>query len=204
MKLRLAQTPRRRSFWVSSSGTRRRAMISLPQPCRLPVATQKTARLRTKARRPILAARPPCQKREEPMTIPRCREAQCQTALPSSWSWKMRQQIHISASTARGAPTQSLEGAAPARRTQKGDPHGRIGPPPPGHWADAEESPRRTPAKPGAPRTYWQGSRQTSGLPCQTPAASPRNPWCRTTVGGMNSLTSSCLRKILCRSQPFF
>ena len=55
-------------------------------------------------------------------------------------------------------PTRDLGGAAAARRTQKGDPHGKIGPPPPGHRADAEESPRRPPAKPGAPAPIGKGA----------------------------------------------
>ena len=151
-------------------------MISLPRPRRLPMATQKTARLRTKARRPILAARPLCQMREEPMTVPRCHGAQRQAVPPSSCSWKMRQRIRSSAPTAHDAPAQNLGGAALARRTQKGDPRGRIGPPPPGLRADAEERVQGGNQKPGAPLADWQGSRQTSGLACLTPAASPRTP----------------------------
>ena len=37
--------------------------------------TTLTARLQREARRPILAARPPYLMREEPVTVPRCREA---------------------------------------------------------------------------------------------------------------------------------
>ena len=70
----------------------------------------------------------------------------------------MMQQICGSVSITRDAPTRNLGGAAPTRRTQKGDPHGRIGPPPPGHRADAEESPRRPPAKPGAPAPIGKGA----------------------------------------------
>ena len=200
----LARTPRRCSSLLSPSGTRRRAKISLPQPLRLPVATQKTAHLLTETRRPVLDVRPPCQQREEPMTIPCCHEVQYQAVPPSRWSWKMRQRVRSSAPMARDASTRSLGGAAPASGTGKGSPHGRIGPPPPGHRADAEERPRRPPAKLGAPRTGWRGSRQTSGLACQTPASSLRTPWRRTAVGDMNTLTCSCLRKILHCSQAFF
>ena len=129
---------------------------------------------------------------------------QSQAALHSRWSWKMRQRILSSAPTTRDAPTRSLRGAAPASGTGKGNPCGRLGPPPPGHRADAEEKSRRPPAKLGAPRTGWRGSRQTSGLACQTPVGSPQTPQRQTTVSGMNTLMCSCLRKILHHSQAFF
>ena len=138
------------------------------------------------------------------MTVPRCHKARHQVVPPSSCSWKMRQRIRSSAPTVRDAPTRSLRGAALARRTERGDPRGRIGPPPPGLRADAEERVQGGHQKPGAPFADWQGSRQTSGLACQTPAASPRTSRRWAAVGGMNSLTSSCLRRIPRRSQAFF
>ena len=165
--------------------------------------TTLTARPRREVPRPIVAARPPCLMREEPVTVHRCHEAQRQAMPPSSCSWKMRQRICSSASTTREVPTRDLRGAA-AARTQRGNPHGREGP---HHHQVSEPAPRGVQGghqKPGAPLADWQGSRQTSGLACQTPAASPRTSRRRAAVGGMNSLTSSCLRRIPRRSQAFF
>jgi len=76
MELRLAQTPLRRCFWVSSSGTGKRVMISFRSATAPSSRTTLTARLQREARRPIPAARPPYLMSEEPMTVPRCREAQ--------------------------------------------------------------------------------------------------------------------------------
>ena len=175
-----------------------------PGPRRLLVTPQKIARLRMEARRPIPAARPPCQTREEPMTVPRCHKAQHRAVQPSNCSWKMRQRIRGSASTTREVPTRDLEEAAAARRMQRGNPHDREGP---HHHQASEPSPRGVQGghqKLGAPLADWQGSRQTSGLACLTPAASPRTPRRRAAIGGMSSLASSCLRKIPRRSQAFF
>jgi len=159
---------------------------------------------RREARRPILTARPPCLMRKKPMTVPCCHKAQHRAVQPSSCSWKMRQRIRGSASTTREVPTRDLEEAATARRMQRGNPHDREGP---HHHQASEPAPRGVQGghqKLGAPLADWQGSRQTSGLACLTPAASPRTSRRRAAVGGMNSLTSSCLRRIPHRSQAFF